>query len=108
MTEHHVDRVHAESVVLDIGGDIGALILYTDPILRGAEIEISPRAAPDEKTHVEILERTVDGSTIFAGTYYGLTQGRYLLWGKSGPLDEAAVEGGKITRLDWRGRIQEL
>jgi len=42
MAEQKSDRVHPESVVLDIGQDIGALIIYTDAELRGREIEVSP------------------------------------------------------------------
>ena len=38
MAEQKSDRVHPESVVLDIG----ALIIYTDAELRGREIEVSP------------------------------------------------------------------
>ena len=35
MAEQKNDRVHPESVVLDIGQDIGALIIYTEAVLRG-------------------------------------------------------------------------
>ena len=41
MAEQKSDRVHPESVVLDIG----ALIIYTDAELRGREIEVSPRGS---------------------------------------------------------------
>jgi hypothetical protein len=65
MHEHHIDRVHSESVVLDVGGDIGAMILYTGPEYRAREIEISPVLDPDARTHVEILERQLDnGETV--------------------------------------------
>ena len=33
-----VERVHTQSIVLDIGQDIGALIVYTSPALRGREM----------------------------------------------------------------------
>ncbi len=38
-----------EDAVLDIGGDIGALILYTDAALNGREIEVSPIDDPDDR-----------------------------------------------------------
>ena len=34
MAEQKNDRIHPESVVLDIGQDIGALIIYTDAELQ--------------------------------------------------------------------------
>ena len=37
-----------EDAVLDIGGDIGALILYTDAAYNGREIEVSPIDEPDQ------------------------------------------------------------
>ena len=102
--EHHDDRVHPESVVLDIGGDIGAMLLYTSAERRGQEIEISPKSAPDHRTHVEILERPLpSGETVFAGAYYGLREGDYLIWGEQdSPVDEVHVKGGQITTVDWR------
>jgi hypothetical protein len=45
MAERYGERVHPETVVLDIGRDVGALIIYTEPGLAGDEIEISPRGS---------------------------------------------------------------
>jgi hypothetical protein len=110
MHEHHEDRPHPESVVLDIGGDIGAVILYTDADLRGREFEIGLRSTPDQHTHVEVLERIVDGASIFAATYYGLREGEYVLRSEDGSvLDEVMVKGGEVATVDWRGsRPSEL
>ena len=104
MHEHHVDRVHPESVVLDIGGDIGALLLHTGPEHKGREYEISSEDSPDARTHVEILERRLEsGEVMFVGTYYGLREGNYILWGEDGAvLDQVFVKGGEITTADWR------
>lgn len=102
MHEHDVDRVHSESIVLDIGGEIGALILYTKPELRGKEIEVSRKGA-EKRTHVEVLERLVDGETIFAAAYPDLVQGDYDMWGEDGEaVDSFTIKGGEITHLDWR------
>ncbi|GEM_PF-106841 len=105
MHEHRVDRVHPESVVLDIGGEIGALILYTDHELKGQEVDISPLAEPDRRTHVEVLQREVNGITLFAAAYHGLPEGEYALWSQDGALlDRVSVSGGSVSKLDWRGR----
>ena len=103
MPEVHVDRVHPESIVLDIGGEIGALILYTKPDLRGREIEISRKG--EKRVHVEVLERIVNGETVFAAAYPDLVEGEYDIWGDGPtPVDHVTILGGKISTLDWRER----
>jgi hypothetical protein len=54
MAESYVDRVHTESAVLDIGGDIGALVLYTPEEFRGKEIEVSPTGDDGRRTHTAV------------------------------------------------------
>ena len=101
MTEHHVDRIHPESIVLDIGQNIGALILYTSRDLRGREIEVSKNGT--KRVHVEVLERVVNGETVFAAAYPELEEGEYVVWGDDSiPLDRVTVVGGAIATLDWR------
>ncbi|GAB3799282.1 hypothetical protein GCM10027605_12510 [Micromonospora zhanjiangensis] len=44
-THHHHHTLapsYTGTVVLDIGGDTGALVIHTGPELLGAEIEVSP------------------------------------------------------------------
>src|SRR5919202_5337785 len=75
-----VERVHTQPIVLDIGQDIGALIVYTGPELRGREIEISPKGNAARRTHMEVLERTVTGQTVWAAVFPALSAGDYSLW----------------------------
>jgi hypothetical protein len=75
MAERHNDRVHSESVVLDIGQDVGALIIYTEAELRGREIEVSPRGSVAKRVHVEVLERKINGRPVFAAVFSGLRAG---------------------------------
>lgn len=50
------------SVVLDIGGDIGALIVATPAEMEGIEIEIRPVGAADQRPHVQgVHEHQRDG-----------------------------------------------
>jgi len=101
--EHHVDRVHEEDVVLNIGGDVGALILYTGPAYREHEIEISPIGHDDRRTHTAIHERRLGGQVVFAGVYPELTEGEYRLWPDDPSLpDRVTIRGGEISELDWR------
>jgi hypothetical protein len=103
MAERRNDRVHSESVVLDIGQDIGALIIYTTAELRGQEIEVSPRGIVAARVHVEVLERSVNGRRVFAAVFAQLRAGDYVIW-KSAPKpsDTVTIVGGEIATVDWR------
>jgi hypothetical protein len=103
MPEHHVDRVHVEDVVLNIGGDIGALVLYTGPEYREREIEVSLVGHDDERTHTAIHERQFAGRVAFAGVYPELREGDYRVWTDDPTLpDRVTIRGGEISELDWR------
>jgi hypothetical protein len=102
MSEHH--DVAAESyVVLDVGGDIGALALYCPADLEGAEIEISRAGEP--RTHSLVRERRIgDGQPPqYAAVYPGLQAGEYAIWR---PDDSQAgsvlVKGGEVASFEWR------
>jgi hypothetical protein len=103
MAEQHIDRVHCETVVLDIGQDIGALIIYADAESRGREIEVSPRGAVAGRVHVEVLERRVSGRPVFAAVFPGLRAGDYDIWedavNSSGTV---TIVGGEVATVDWR------
>jgi hypothetical protein len=103
MVEQHNDRVHPESVVLDIGQDIGALIIYTPAALRGREIEVSSLGSAATPVHVEVLERRVNGRQVFAAVFPKLCAGGYEIWGNApNPSGTATIVGGEVTTVDWR------
>ena len=101
--EHYAARKHPEFVVLDIGEDLGALIIHTDPELHGVEVEISPADHDEERSHKEVLERAIDGRPAFTAVFDKIPAGRYTLWVNDQPwAREVAVDGSKIAELDWR------
>jgi hypothetical protein len=103
MTEQHIDRVHPESVVLDIGQDVGALIIYTDVELHGREIEVSPLGNAVTRVHVEVLERRINGRPVFAAVFPGLRAGDYDIWENfPNPGGTVTIVGGQVATVDWR------
>jgi hypothetical protein len=90
--------------VLDIGGDIGALVLYTSADLEGVEIEVSLTTDVDSpRTHTQVHRRTVGGSTFWAGVYAELPEGDYqVFWDDPSVRRSFAITGGAVTELDWR------
>lgn len=96
-------RVHTEHAVLNIGQDIGALVLYTDEVLCSKEIEISPQGNDRQKTHTAIWERKLNGRCVFAGIFPSLPAGDYTLWSVDGKAaGNVTIMGGQVSEVDWR------
>lgn len=91
-------RRHTESVVLDIGGDVGALILYTPPALHQREIDVSPIGDDRARVHSAVLERSVAGQIVYAAVYPELPEGEYRVW-VDGVTPTVTITGGVVTEL---------
>ena len=99
----HVHGPRLEEAVLDIGGDIGALILFTDASYAEREIEVSREGDDLHRTHTAIHERLAGGQPVYAGIYPELHAGRYRIWGdKPGLTDHVTIVGGEVAEVDWR------
>jgi hypothetical protein len=103
MTEPTLAPSGPASVVLDIGGDIGALILSAPLCLAGAEIEISPNGCADApRTHSRVRARRLGARVEFAAVYPGLLAGEYTIWRDAGtPLATITIKGGQLTHHSW-------
>lgn len=100
--EHHSHRPHPEFVVLDIGDQVGALIIHADAEMHGVEVEISPAGDDDRRSHKEVLERKASGRPAFTAVFDGLQAGAYTLWIEGMPrARDVAIRGGAIAQLDW-------
>jgi hypothetical protein len=103
MAETHAERVHTEIIVLDIGGDTGALIIYTDDDRCGDEIELSPEGSESSRAHNQVHERRFHGHSVFAAVYPDLKAGDYIIWqNDSTPAGEVTIIGGEVAEVDWR------
>jgi hypothetical protein len=91
------------TVVMEVGADVGALILYTPAELDGREIEISRDGDPAaRRTHSRVRPRHVPAGTRYAAVYPGLPAGRYTIW-RDRELFAATVTvtGGVVTSCRW-------
>src|SRR5215468_10205371 len=91
-------RPHTESVVLDIGDDVGALLLYTPALMRSREIEVSPVDDDSARVHTGVLERSFNGRTAFVAVYPELRAGTYRVWIDSEPT--VTITAGSVAELD--------
>lgn len=103
MTDVHIQRVHTENVVLDIGEDSGGLVIYVPEALLGKEVEISPTVEGSEKTHTDVTEWHLNGRVAFVAVYPPLPVGEYRVWQPQERAGELlTLHSGTVTELDWR------
>jgi hypothetical protein len=88
---------------MELGGDIGALVLYTPASLDGWEIEISRDGAPGvRRTHSQVRRRHMAAATTYAAVYPNLPAGTYTIWtAEQDPAATAVITGGQITTCSW-------
>ncbi len=103
MTEHAAGPTGPGTVVLELGADIGALILYTPADLDGTEIEISRHGDPaGRRTHAQVRQRHVANVTRYAAVYSNLRAGEYTIWrDEDRPAATVTIAGGQITSCRW-------
>jgi hypothetical protein len=103
MTEPVAGPTGPGTVVLDLGADTGALILYTPAQLDRTEIEISLDDHPGvHRTHSQVRERPMGAVTEYAAVYPGLHAGQYTIWrDEHTPATTVTITGGKVTSCRW-------
>lgn len=100
--QDYAARRHPEAVVLDIGGDLGALIVHTDAGLLGVEVEISACGQDHSRTHKDVLEREINGRPAYTAVFDKVREGSYTLWVHDVARSrDVVVSGGSISELDW-------
>jgi hypothetical protein len=102
----HKENPHAGqgSVLLDIGGAVGALVVAMPDDLVGVEIEARPVPdRPGHLPHVEVLRRPAPTGEVCSAVFAELPAGRYELYERpAGPVRlRATVTGGRVGFADW-------
>lgn len=107
MHDHSLAPSETGSVVLDIGGDMGALIIYTGQEFHGREIEISRLADdgqsdPAPRVHAAVRERQVHDGVFFSAVITDLPAGTYTVWREGDvPAGQVRITGGAVTEFVW-------
>jgi len=107
------------AVLLDIGGDVGALVVTMPDDLLGTEIEIEPVVAHahahhdhdhhrhdhHHRDHVAVVSRPVFAGSVPSLVFPELHEGRYRLYAKGGDdvRMEVEVVGAQVTTTTWTG-----
>ena len=95
------------AVLLDIGGDVGAVVVTMPAELLGTEVEIRPVGQAEgghpHHPHVAVVNRPAGGTLIPSLVFPELLEGRYELHerGTSAASQTLDVRGGKVTTVAW-------
>ena len=105
MTESVAGPSGPGTVVLELGADVGALILVTPAELDGREIEISRDAAPGaRRTHSRVRPRHMAAGARYAAVYPDVPAGTYTIWAdEHHPAGRVVIAGGRVTSWSWPG-----
>jgi hypothetical protein len=90
------------TVVLDIGANVGALIVHTNAAQAGVEIELARRGETKAFVHTEVRERRLPDGSVYAGVFPAVAIGDYTLVGIDGrPSCDVTIEDGRVTEVHW-------
>jgi hypothetical protein len=99
---NHTEAAPRDHLILDIGGDIGALTIYAPAATAGQEIEISPVSDPTHRTHNVVRPRNTGQATRYAAVFPSLAAGSYLVWAdKATSAGTVTILGGRVARFQF-------
>jgi hypothetical protein len=93
------------SVVLDIGEDVGALLLHTSRSLLGHEIDLIPDDPCTPRTHSAVRERHLIAGVTCAAVYPNLRTGTYTIEGTD---QRVIITGGQVCELEYESGCVKL
>lgn len=91
-------------MVIDVGGDRGALIVWVPADLDGTELEVRRHGTSWQGEHTAVRPRHLRDGTCFAAVFGSLAAGAYQLRlrGTDSPaVVDAEVAGGVIAEASW-------
>ena len=92
--------------VLDIGGDIGAMVVLMDPATAGTELQLRSEHEPPIAVHTGVWNRPHGAATITAAVFPELVTGSYWVLDPGGhDVRSVAISGGELTEIDLRAPI---
>jgi hypothetical protein len=105
---HHHDHDHHHQggdsfAVLDIGGDVGALVATMYPGSAGTELFLRPASDPTTTVHTGVWDRRDAGTHVTAALFPELPAGIYHVLDERGrPQRTVEIFGGAVATIDLR------
>jgi hypothetical protein len=92
-------------VVLDIGGDVGAVVILTDADLDRTEVEVRRVGAEWDGTHVAVRSRPTAGDPVYAAVFSQLPESEHEFRLRPprprGSVHRIKVIGGGLVEFRW-------
>jgi hypothetical protein len=89
--------------VLDIGGEVGALVVLLAARPAGGELEAEPAGSPHARFHTGVHHRELGRHSAWVAVFPEVVAGTYHLLDEGGsPLATVSVAGGAVRHLDLR------
>ena len=86
--------------LLDIGGDIGALVVELAVVPPSGELEACPAGRPGARFHTGVHQRHVGGRVVAVAVYPAVPEGDYEILDEwLVPVARSHVTGGKVSQL---------
>ena len=99
---HHRPGAHS-APVLDIGGEVGGLVVYLADWPPTGELEACPAGDRTARFHTGVHHRSTPNGWTWTAVFPEVTEGRYELLDDGGvPMADVTVTGGNVHQLDLR------
>ena len=105
---HEKQPAPGVSVVLDIGGEVGALLVHLTTMPPGGELEARPVGDDSRRFHTGVHPRPSARGAGLVAVFPEVLEGDYELLGAKGAAADArsvvnfTIHGGRLTELDLR------
>jgi hypothetical protein len=98
---HEAAMALGDVPMLDIGGDVGAIVAHLTGPTRSGELEACPVDGPERRFHTGVHHRSDIVSTAYVAVFPQVVEGRYHLLHDDGTIRATvAVTGGAVTAVD--------
>jgi hypothetical protein len=96
-------HVRGGPTVLDIGGDIGAMVVTMNPGTEGTELHLRSEHRPPISIHTGVWRRDAGDGQITSAVFAELPQGSYWVLDDSArEVRRVTINGGELTAIDLR------
>jgi hypothetical protein len=95
--------VQGGAPVIDIGGDIGAMVATMPASALGTELHLRSEHVPPVAVHTGVWERRMGADRIAAAVFCELVEGTYWVLDDDGhDVRRVDVHGGELAQIDLR------
>ncbi len=104
-----ITHVHGGAPALNIGGDIGALVVLMDGITVGTELYVRSDRDPAVSVHTGVWNRDLGSGQVAAAVFCELESGAYSVLDANGvDVCSVGIAGGVLSEIDLRSQANPV